>query len=118
MCLVYGNWFELMIVLFRLVLWLLRYLVSECIIMFVLKLNECCRYGVVIVLFMISGMLCVWVIVVIVLMLVMLLWGLLMDFMNIVLVCLLISVLNEVGLFGLVKCVWMLYCGSVCVNRL
>lgn len=57
-------------------------------------------------------------IVVSVVMLVMLLSGLLIDFVKIVFVCVLISGLNDVGLCGLVKCVVILYCGSVCVNRL
>lgn len=55
--LVYGNLFELMIVLLRFVLCLLRYFVSECMMMFVLCLNGCSRYGDGIVLLMISGML-------------------------------------------------------------
>lgn len=105
-------------VLLRLLLWLFRYLVSECMMMLVLCLNGCSRNGVVMVLLMISGIFVVCVILVMVVMLVILLCGLLIDLMNIVLVCLLISVVNVEELVGLVKCVWMLYCGSVCVSRL
>lgn len=118
LCFVYGNLFELMIVLFRFVLWLFRYFVSECMMMLVLCLKGCVRYGVGIVLLMMSGMLWWCVILVSVVMLVMLFSGLLMVLVKMVFVWLLINVLNDVGLFGLVNCVVMFDSGSVCVNRL
>lgn len=107
------NVFFLIMILFRVVLWLLRNFVIEWMMMLVLCLSGCVRQGVVRVVFMMSGILVVWVMVVSFLMLVILLEGLLIILMQMIFVFGWIVFVKFVGFVEVMKVVFILKWCSV-----